>query len=209
MDSPTTIHQSEIPGGPSSAIVHYYSLEEIEVMELNFRAALPPEPFAVGMSVKLAKSGPGIHTLALATEDQVFCLSLQHRPSREQKVTLQRLLDIQYLTGFELPYAAMLLAHALGFEVFGLDLSTLKKGIITPGNFLNAKSVHVSARNINELWDGVILKGSGPNSDGTPEPDYALRAWLTAMYVTVTPPASFFDPSIPVALLKWLSKICH
>jgi hypothetical protein len=69
-------------------------------MELNFRAALPPEPFAVGMSVKLAPVGPNIHTLALATEDQVFCLSLQQRPSREQKVTLQRLLNIQYLTGF-------------------------------------------------------------------------------------------------------------
>jgi hypothetical protein len=94
-----------------------------------------------------------------------------------------------------LPYSVVLLAHALGIEVFGLDLSTLKnKGITTPGDFLNAKSVRVSSRNINELWDGGILRGRNPNSNGTPEPDYALRAWLTAMYITVTPLASFFDP---------------
>jgi hypothetical protein len=198
MDSPTTIHQREIPGGPSSAIVHNYSLEEIEVMELNFRAALPPEPFAVGMSIKLAPVGPNIHTLALATEDQVFCLSLQQRTSREQKVTLQRLLNIQYLTGFELPYALVLLGHVLGIEVFGRDLSTLKdKDIVTPGDFLHTKSVHVSARTVNELWDGGIPRGSGPKSTDTPEPDYAIRAWFTAMYVTVTPLASSFDPPSP------------
>jgi hypothetical protein len=195
MVSTTAIHQREIPGWPSSAIVHNYSLGAVAEMELKFRAALPSEPpFAVGMSLRLAPVGPNIHTLALATEDQVFCLSLQQPPSPAQKVALRKLLNIQYLTGFELPHTVVLLAHALGFEVLGHDLSTLKSSdITTPGAFLYSRNGRVSARTINKLWDGGMQR-SDANSTGTPEPDYALRAWFTAMYVTLNALASFFDP---------------
>jgi hypothetical protein len=178
---PTTIDQREIPGGPPSAVVRNYSLKAIEEMAVDFRAALPPEPlFTVGVSIGLAAVGSSIQTLALATQDQVFCLSFPHPPpSPAQKETLRKLLNVQYLTGFELPYTITLLAHALGPNLSGYDLSTLKSGdITTPGDFLHWKNVFVSARPINELWDG---RRSGANSTGTPEPNYALRAWFTAM----------------------------
>ena len=197
------IHQRQIPEGPSSAVVRTYSLAAIAEMEVDFRTALAQEPpFAVGVSIGLAPVGPNIHTLALATQDQVFCLSFQQQPpSRAQKKALRRLLEIQYLTGFEFPYTIALLGHALGSEVSGYDLSTLKNGeITTPGNFIYSKKVTVSgncsARGINELWDGGMLRKSDENPTGTPEPNYALRAWLTAMYVTLTPLA-FFDPPYP------------
>jgi hypothetical protein len=198
MSSFTTIQQCKIPGAPPFAIVRNYSLAEIAEMEVDFCAELPPEPpFAVGLSIKLAPVGRKIHTLALATQNWVFCLSIEQPPSRAQKVVLRRLLKTQYLTGFELPYTITLLAHALDSEISGYDLSTLKIGdIATPGDFLHRRNVSASARSINELWDGVTLSRSDANSTGTPEPDYALRAWFTAMCVTLTPLA-FFDPPTP------------
>jgi hypothetical protein len=194
----TTIDQREILGGPPSAVVHKYPLGAIDEMEVDFRAALPPEPpFAVGVSIRLAPVGHSIHTLALATQNQVFCLSFRQSPSPAQKVVLRRLLKTQYLTGFELPYTIALLAHALGSNLSGYDLSTLKKGEIkTPGDFLHSKNVFISAKSINELWDGGMLRRSDANSTSTPEPDYVLRAWFTAMCVTLIPLASF-DPSTP------------
>jgi hypothetical protein len=194
MSSTTTIHQREIIGGPRSAVVHNYSLGAIGKMEVDFRAALPLKPpFAVGVSIEVAPVGPDIRTLALATQDQVFCLSFQQPPSTAQSEALAKLLKIQYLTGFELPYTIVLLAHILGSDVAGYDLSTLKFGdISTPGDFFHSKNVF-SARAINELWDGGIPR-SNPNSSGTVQPNYARRAWYTAMCVTLTPLA-FFDPS--------------
>jgi hypothetical protein len=157
--------------------------------------------FAVGVSIRLAPVGPSIHTLAFATQDQVFCLSFQQPPSPAQKETLRKLLivqNVQYLTGFELPYTITLLTHTLGSDISGYDLSTLKSGhITTPGDFLHWKNASISPRRINELWDGVVLGRSDANSTGKPEPNYALRAWFTAMCVTPTPP-SFFDHPTPL-----------
>jgi hypothetical protein len=199
MVSTTTIHQREIPGGPPSAVVRNYSLGAIVEMERDFHAALPPEPpFAVGVSIGLAPVGPSIQTLALATESRVFCLSFQQPLSPAQKETLQKLFKVQYLTGFELPYTIILLAHALGSDISGYDLSSRKKGnIMTPGDFLHSKNGSVSARPINERWDGGIPRRSDANSTGMPEPNYALRAWFTAMYVTLTPFAFINPPSLP------------
>jgi hypothetical protein len=189
MSPPTTIRQREILGGPRSALVRNYSIGAIGEMEVDFRAALAEPPFTVGVSIEVAPVGPDIRTLALATQDQVFVLSFRQPPSAAQREALAKLLKIQYLTGFELPYTIVLLAHALGSDVAGYDLSTLKFGdISTPGDFLHSKSVFVSARAINELWDGGI-----PRS-GTVEPNCALRAWFTAMCVTLTPHA-FLDTS--------------
>jgi hypothetical protein len=161
-------------------------------MEVDFRAALPPQPFAVGVSIGLAPVGPSISTLALATQDQVFCLDFQQPPSSSQRVALRRLLNVNFLTGFELPYTITLLAHTLGSDVSGYDLSTQRFGDITPpGDFLHSKDVFTSARPVNELWDGGILRNIDAKATGTLEPNYALRAWFTAMYVTLTTPASF------------------
>jgi hypothetical protein len=167
-------------------------------MEVQFRAALPLEPpFAVGVSIEVAPVGPDIRTLALATQSQVFVLSFLQPPSATQKEALRNLLKIQYLAGFELPYTIALLAHALGSDVSGYDLSTLKnEDVVMPGDFLHWKNVDVSARPINELWDGGISRRSDVESTGTPEPNYALRAWFAAMYVTLIPLA-FFDPPSP------------
>ena len=192
MSSTTTIRQSAIPGGPSSAIVRNYSLGAIAEMEVDFRAALPPEPFAVGVSIGLAPVGPSIDTLALATQDQVFCLSFQQPPSSSQRTALRRLLDVKFLTGFELPYTITLLAHTLDSDVSGYDLSSLRFGDITPpGDFLHSRDVFTSTRSVNELWDGGILRNIDAKATGTLGPNYALRAWFTAMYVTLTPLASF------------------
>ena len=194
MSSRTMIRQREILGGPTSAVVRNYSFGAIGEMEVDFHAALPEPPFAVGVSIELAPEGPDIRTLALATQDHVFLLSFHPPPSATQREALAELLNIQYLTGFELPYTIVLLARALCSDVAGYDLSTLKFGdISTPGDFLHSKNVFVSARAINELWDGGIPR-SDPNSSGTVEPNYAIRAWFTAMCVTPAPLA-FFDPS--------------
>jgi hypothetical protein len=166
-------------------------------MEVDFRAALPQEPpFAVGVSIELAPVGPNIKTLALATQDQVFCLSFQRTPSPAQKKTMRKILDVQYLSGFEFPYIIVLLARTLGSSVSGYDLSTLKNGDITPGDFFY-KYKSIPSRPINELWDGGILRGVDTKAAGTLEPNYALRAWLTAMCVTLTPHAFFDHSSLP------------
>jgi len=187
MSLTTKIGQGVIPKASQSAIVRNYSLEAIAGMEVDFRAALPQEPpFAVGVSIELAPVGPNIKTLALATQDQVFCLSFQQAPSPAQKKSLQKILDVQYLSGFEFPYTIVLLARILGFKVSGYDLSTLKNGdITTPGDFIDK----YESRSINESWDGGIVRGIDAKAAGTLEPNYALRAWFTAMCVTLTPHA--------------------
>lgn len=196
MSLTTTIHQCIIPGAPHSAIVRNYSLESIAGMELDFRVALPQEPpFAVGVSIELAPVGPSINTLALATQDQVFCLSFQQTPSPAQKMTVRSILDVQYLSGFEFPYTIVLLARTLGSDVSGYDLSTLKNGgIATPGDFFSMYDT-ISSRSIDELWDGGILRGVDTKAAGTLEPDYALRAWFTAMCVTLALHAFFDHPT--------------
>jgi len=186
----TVLDQTEIPGWPRSVVVHHYSLGAVAELEAEVRAGIPSRPpSAVGVSVGLAPAGPRIQTLALATRDKVFCLSLQQSPSPAQCKTLRRLFSsIPYLAGFEFPYTVVLLAHSLGSSITGYDLSTLalrskSRDITTPGDFFNSKNPSVSARRINERWDGDVLR-IGTNSSGTPEPDYALRAWFTAMCVT-------------------------
>ena len=207
MSLTTTIYQCVIPGAPRSATVRNYSLEAIAGMEVDFRAALPQEPpFAVGVSIELAPVGPNVNTLALATQDQVFCLSFQRTPSPAQKMSLRKILDVQYLSGFEFPYTIVLLARTLGSNVSGYDLSTLKNGGITmPGDFLCKDE----SRSINELWDGGILRGIDAKATGTLEPNYALRAWFTAMCVTLTSHAFFDLFNCTTALQKWLLKTCH
>jgi hypothetical protein len=157
-------------------------------MEADFHAALPQEPpFAVGISIELAPVGPNIRTLALATQDQVFCLTFQQTPSLAQKTSVRNILDIQYLSGFEFPYTIVLLASTLGSNISGYDLSTLKNGFIpTPGDFFHTYQP-ISSRSINELWDGGIVRGIDAKAAGTLEPNYALRAWFTAMCVTLLP----------------------
>jgi hypothetical protein len=191
LSTTTTLRQYEIPGEPRSAVVHHYSLGAVGELEAEFRAAIrSTPPSAVGVSVELAPVGPSIRTLALATQDRVFCLSLRHPLSPAQCKALRELFSsIQYLAGFEFPFTNVLLAHTLGSNIAGYDLSTLallriskNRNIATPGNFLNYKNQSVFARRLNELWDGDVLR-SGANSTGTPEPDYALRAWFTAMFV--------------------------
>lgn len=189
LSTTTTLHQCEILGEPRSAVVRNYSPGALAEMKADFCAAVPQgPPFAVGVSIGLAQVGPRIQTLALATRDKVFCLTLQKPPSSAQIKTLRKIFsNIPYLIGFEFPYTIVLLAHALGADVSGYDLSTLsmtsKRGdITTPGDFLNLKDPSASARRINERWDGDILR-SDTNST-CPKPDYALRAWFTTMYVT-------------------------
>jgi hypothetical protein len=198
MSSTTTIHQSVIPEAPRSAIVCNYSLDAIARMEVDFCAALPREPpFAVGVSIELAPVGPNINTLALATQDQVFCLSFQQTPSPAQRMSMRNILDVQYLSGFEFPYTIALIARTLGSNVSGYDLSTLiNGGITTPGDFLH-KYKNIPCQSINELWDGGILRGIDAKAAGTLKPDYALRAWFTAMCVSLTPHAFFDHPSLP------------
>ena len=183
------LDQSEIPGEPQSAIVRHYSLKTLAELKVDFRAAIFYEsPSAVGVSIGLARAEPRIESLALATQDKVFCLSLRESPSLAQRKALQELFsNIQFLAGFEFPHTIVLLAYTIGSNVTGYDLSTLaspsdRNDITTPGNFLNSKNSKVSARRINERWDGDILR-RGSNSSGIPEPDYALRAWFTAMCV--------------------------
>src|SRR5712671_3585748 len=186
----TTLRQFEIQRASQSAVVRTYSLATVAEMEADFRAALPHHPlFAVGMSIGLAPQGTRIQTLAIATRDKIFCLTLLKSPPPAQSQVLQKLFsDIQYLTGFEFPYTMVLLAHTLGSNISGYDLSTLtmqsKRGEITsPGTFINSKDASAPARRINERWDGGI-KRNGTDSNGTPKPNYALRAWITAMCVT-------------------------
>jgi hypothetical protein len=147
----------------------------------------------VGVSIELAPAGPRIQTLVLATQDKVFCLALQQSPSPTQCKALRELFSIiPYIAGFEFSYTIVLLAHTLGSSVIGYDLSTLamvskQRDLTTPGGFLNSKNPFVSARIINDRWDGDVLR-SGANSSGIPQPNHALRAWFTAMCVTLSYP---------------------
>jgi len=207
-----TLDQYEIPGEPQSAVVHHYSLRAVAELKADFRAAISSKPpSAVGVSIGLAQAGPRIESLALATQDKVFCLSLRESPSPTQRKALQELFSsIQYLAGFEFPHTIVLLAHTLGSTVTGYDLSTLAllskhNGITTPGNFLNSKNSKVSARRINERWDGDVLR-SRANTAGTPEPDYALRAWFTAMCVIWLSSRLLLQPFPPLAPPSWLLK---
>ena len=186
----TTLNQHEIPGEPRSVVVHHYSLGALAELEADFRAAIPSSPpCAVGVSIELAPVGPRIQTLALATQYKVFCLGFRQSPSPAQCKAIRKLFsNIPYLAGFEFPFTIVLLAHTLGSNVTGYDLSTLafrakSRDIATPGDFFYSKTLSVSARRINERWDGDVVR-SGTNSSATPEPDYALRAWFTAMCVT-------------------------
>jgi hypothetical protein len=206
----TMINQCEIPGEPPSAVVRHYSLGAVTELQIDLRAAIPTNPpVAVGVSVGLAPLGAEhcIQTIALATRDKVFCLSLPQSPSPTQRKALQGLFsNIQYLTGFDFPHIIVLLAHTLGSIVTGYDLTTLrlrsKHDITTPGNFLNLKNPNTSARRINERWDGDVLR-NGANSTATPEPDHALRAWFTAMYVISHPPHHVPRSSAKLALPTW------
>ncbi|KAI0251226.1 hypothetical protein BJV78DRAFT_496218 [Lactifluus subvellereus] len=184
----TTLRQCEIPGGPQSVVVRHYSLAAVAEMEVDFRAALPSEgPYAIGVSVELAPVGLCvIQTMSLALRDHVFCLSLQQPPSPVQSRALQKLFsNILYLAGFELSYTIVLLAHTLDSDVSGYDLSTLTisakpRDLTTPGDFLNRMNPSVTARLVNERWDGVT-RIRDPDSLGMPDPNYALRAWFTAI----------------------------
>ncbi|KAI9510320.1 P-loop containing nucleoside triphosphate hydrolase protein [Russula earlei] len=205
----TTLRQSEIPRAPQSAVVLSYSPVEVVEMGLDFCAALPPHPPVVaGVSIGLAPEGPRIQTLALALRDKVFCLSLPKSLTPALSQALRKLFsDIQYLTGFELPYALVLLAHTLGSDVSGYDLSTLsvpsKRGAITsPGDFIKSKEASARARRINERWDGGKRR-NGANSNSTPKPNHALRAWFTAMSVAFSPSALIVPLSI-LAPPTWL-----
>jgi hypothetical protein len=196
----TRLDQHEIPGEPRSVVVHHYSLGALAELETDFRATIPSSPpCAVGVSIELAPVGPRIQTIALATPDNVFCLSLRQSPSPGQCKTLRGLFsNIPYLAGFEFPHIIVLLAHTLDSNVTGYDLSTLAfskdRETTSPGGFLKSKNPSASARRINERWDGDILR-SGEISSATPQPDYALRAWFTAMYVIF-----FYQYSIPIHL---------
>jgi hypothetical protein len=203
----TTLQQYEIPGETRSAVSRHYSLTEVAEMEVDFRAAIPSKsPYAVGLSVELASVGPYIETLALAVRDQIFCLSLRQQLSPMQSRALQKLLsDIPYLTGFEMSHTIVLLAHTLGSDVAGYDLSTVAitakpTDFTTPGDFLHCMSPSVCARRINERWDGGIRRHSS-DSTGLPDPNYALRAWFTAMYVTLL--------SLPLSLSNLRFQRCE
>ena len=198
----TTLRQHEIPGETRSAVSRHYSLTEVAEMEVDFRAAIPSKsPYAVGVSV-----GPYIETLALALRDQIFCLSLRQQLSPMQSRALQKLLsDIPYLAGFEMSHTIVLLAHALVSDVAGYDLSTVAisakpRDFTTPGDFLHCMSPSVCARRINERWDGGIRRHSS-DSTGLPDPNYALRAWFTAMYVTLL--------SLPLSLFNLRFQRCE
>jgi len=186
----TKLYQHEIPGAPQSAVVLQYSLDAAAELGADLRASIPSDPpFAVGVSIGLAPAGPRIQTLALATQDKVFHLPLQQSLSPTQCKALRELFsDILYLAGFEFSYTIVLLAHTLGSNVIGYDLSTLamvskQRDLTTPGNFLRSKNSSVFTRRINERWDGDVLR-TGANPSGIPEPNHALRAWFTAMCVT-------------------------
>ena|SRR5260221_13519001 len=186
----TKLYQHEIPGAPQSAVVLQYSLDTVAELGADFRASIPSDPpFAVGVSIGLAPVEPRIQTLALATQDKVFHLSLQQSLSPTQCKALRELFsDILYLSGFEFSYTIVLLAHTLGSNVIGYDLSTLamaskQRDLTTPGSFLKSKNSSVFTRRINERWDGDVLR-NGANSSGIPEPNHPLRAWFTAMSVT-------------------------
>ena len=188
----TTLHQDEIPGEPSSALVRKYSLETVDQMKADVLSVTTSQGprCAVGISIGLAKGGPRIRTLALATPDHVFHLVLHNSPSPAQKKMLQKLFSINsYLNGFEFSYTMVLLAHTFGCDVSGHDLSTITLGskvgdIMTPGTLINAKNPSARAKRIDERWDNC-RPGSETKSTDPLEPDYCLRAWITAMCTSI------------------------
>ena len=196
----TTLHQDEISGGPSSALVRKYSLETVHKMKADVLSATVSQGprCAVGVSIGLAKDGPRIRTLALATRDNIFHLVLHNPPSPAQKRILQKLFSVNsILNGFEFPYTMILLAHTLGCDVSGHDLSTITLGskvgnIVTPGTLINAKNPLACAKRIDERWDSC-QPGSETKSTDTLEPDYCLRAWITAMCLSI-----FYSPLKPL-----------
>ena len=186
----TTIHQDEIPGGPSSAVVRRYSLETVGEMKTDvLQAALSESaPCVMGVSLALASSGPKIRTLALATCNQVFELALHHPPSKAQKRILQRLFSkFQNLIGFEMPYTIVLLAHTLGCDISGRDLSSVETGsetpdfkMKTPGTLIGSIVRSTSGERINARWEKGTLSGGAKSTD-TIDPNCTIRAWFTAM----------------------------
>ncbi|KAI0251231.1 P-loop containing nucleoside triphosphate hydrolase protein [Lactifluus subvellereus] len=184
----TTLHQDEIPGAPTSALVRKYSLETVHKMKADVLSATASQGprCAVGVSIGLARDGPRIRTLALATPNHVFHLVLHKPPSSAQNRILQKLFPTNsYLTGFEFPYTIVLLAHTLGCSLSGHDLSTITLGskvgdIMTPGTLINAKNPSACAKRIDERWD-ICRPGSETKSTEPLEPDHCLRAWITAI----------------------------
>jgi hypothetical protein len=180
----TTIKQDEIPGGPSSAMVRRYSLKRVGEMKADFLQAVLSDdpPCVVGVSLGLA--GSRIQTLALATREHVFNLAFHRPPSLAQTRILRRLLSkVPLLTGFELPYTIVLLAHALGCNISGRDLSTLDDDTgyrQTPGAFIEAKVPSASRERINTRWEKG-MSSSDTKSTDTLESKCAVRAWFTAM----------------------------
>jgi hypothetical protein len=193
----TILHQDEIPGGPSPAVVHGYSLETVGEMKTDFLQALLSEgtPCVVGVSLKLASSGPRIiRTLALATCNHVFELILHRPPSKAQKRILQTLFSkIPNLTGFEMPYTIILLAYILNCNISGHDLSSVSLSSETPefcrrtpGTLIKSQVHSASRERINERWErGTPC--SGAKSTDTLDPNCTVRAWFTAMYAGVSP----------------------
>ena len=184
--STTIIQQDEIPEEPSSAVVRRYSLKRVGEMEADFLQAVfklsEDPPCAVGVSL-LADSGPRIRTLALATRDHVFNLALQRPPSQAQKKILGRLFSkVSLLTGFELPYTIVLLAHALGCDISGRDLSTFDDDSYrqTPGAFIEAQVPFASRERINKRWEKGKPSSDTKSTDAL-ESKCAVRAWFSAM----------------------------
>lgn len=193
MSSTTTLHQDVIPGQPSSVLVRKYSLEVVHKMKADLLHATLSQGApccAVGVSVGLTTSGAHIRSIVLATRDHVFHLVLHHQPTPAQKGILRRLLSkISCLTGFEFPYTVTLLAHTLGGVISGHDLSTItlnskEQGIMTAGTLIRAGNSSASARRIDEQWDSGYLCSDAKSTEAV-EPDYCLRAWITAMCVSI------------------------
>jgi hypothetical protein len=192
----TTLQQCEIRDGPRSAIAHHYSLTDLAELRADFHAAISSEDtYVVGVSVELAKKGACVKTLVLALRDRVFCLALGQRLNVKQRQVLQELFsNIHYLTGFEMPYTIVLLGHFLGFNMSGYDLTTTRTkstgsmipGAMTPGEFWNSINPSVNAHRVDKRWDGGVTRNKW-NPSGTPRPNYAIRAWFTAMYVSSLP----------------------
>ncbi|KAI0266501.1 hypothetical protein BC834DRAFT_132011 [Gloeopeniophorella convolvens] len=169
----TTIHQHLIPGAPRHATVHEYSLSAVSDMEVDFHAC---SRTVVGVAVELPADGARIHALALGTEDEVFLLLLGGGiPTPTQQSTIRRLLlEVQYLTGFEMVYSLFLLRPIVNLDLSGYDLSTVPINpnsghLARPGGLIQSRNQDVSAEMVDGLWDSP------------PDNAVSLRAWLTAI----------------------------
>jgi len=93
--SPTTIiRQSAIGEGRPLPLLQLFTRAVAE-MEVDFRAALPPEPFAV-VCQSVGEGWPSINTLALATQDQVSVFIFSN-PILIAENALPELLDVKFL----------------------------------------------------------------------------------------------------------------